>query len=149
MKKHIWILLWWLSDTSWRTCCRLDTCYLSWCAALWAQQSELSAECSCTVDTASWLSGFSSVLLRLRLLRFCSDERLLIDISQLSVSQFKEMVDRAAHSRSWSLLLAALCWWDRSAPILSLEDSRHPSKGSLLKLWGYLRHKHKTFIFQN
>lgn len=57
----------------------------------------------CTVDIASWLSGFSSVVFR------PEDERWIIDISQLSASQFKEMADEAAHSRNWSLLVVVFC----------------------------------------
>lgn len=93
-----------------------------------------SSMCS-TVRAISWLLVYSGccILAKWILLSSAqiSEERLLIDISQLSASQFKEMAKKGCSQQK----LVAFCWWGQSAPILSLEASRHTSKGSLLKLW--------------
>lgn len=100
-----------------------------------------------TVRAVSWLLVFSGHCILAKWLLLSSaytwDERLLIGISQLSASQFKDMAEKAFHSRNWSLLLVAFCWWGGSALILSLEASRHRSKGFSPGMWDELRHKHK------
>lgn len=103
--------------------------------------------CGLKVRAVSWLLVFSGHCILAKWLLLSSahtwNERWLIDISQLSASQFKEMADKAAHSRNQSLLLVAFCWWGGSALILSLEASRRRGKGFLPGMWDGLRHKHK------